>query len=127
MDLPHAIRGLARTVALPPAGPHWEKSLSDSLRALREEMSEHVRATEGPAGTYARLLRDAPRLEPGIRALVDDHRAILAALDAPPSAVVDLERWRDWAACLLADVSSHRQRGANLVYEAYLIDIGEPG
>src|SRR5690242_1942119 len=113
MDLPHAIRGLARTVALPPAGPQWEKSLSENLLALREEMREHVRATEGPTGAYARLLRDAPRLEPGIRALVDDHRAILAALDTPPPAVVDLERWRDWAAGLVEDVTSHRQRGAN--------------
>lgn len=127
-ELPLAVRGLARTVAMSPAGPNWTRSVVAHLATLREEMRAHVRDTEGPAGAYAKVLRDAPRLAPGVQALVDDHRAILAALDsAPASALVDVDRLRAWAEDIVDDVSSHRQRGANLLYEAYLTDLGEPG
>ncbi|NUT33764.1 MAG: hypothetical protein HOV79_11895 [Hamadaea sp.] len=126
-ELPIAVRGLAHTVATSPAGADWTRRIVAHLATLREEMRRHVRETEGPGGSYARLLRDAPRLAPGVQALVDDHRAILAALDeAPASAPVDVDRLRAWASDLVDDVSSHRQRGANLVYEAYLTDLGEP-
>ena len=127
-ELPLAVRGLARTVAMPPAGPNWTSKIVAGLAALREEMRAHVRDTEGPSGTYAKVLRDAPRLAPGIQALVDDHRAILAALEAtPPAEPVDVDRLRAWADEIVEDISSHRQRGANLIYEAYLTDLGEPG
>jgi len=126
-ELPIAIRGLARMVAMPPNAPNWTRSLNEQLAALREEMRAHVRDTEGPGGTYARVLRDAPRLAPGVQALVDDHRAILQALDRPPVPLVDVEGVRTWAKTIVHDVSTHRQRGANLLYEAYMTDLGEPG
>jgi hypothetical protein len=126
-ELPLAVRGLARMVAMPPNAPNWTRSVVEQLAALREEMRAHVRDTEGPGGTYARVLRDAPRLAPGVQALVDDHKAILRALDQPPVPLVDVERVRDWARTIVQDVSSHRQRGANLLYEAYMTDLGEPG
>jgi hypothetical protein len=102
-------------------------SVVEQLAAVRAELRAHVQDTEGPSGAYAKVLRDAPRLAPGIQALVDDHRAILAALDAAPSSIVDVERLRAWAKDFADDVSTHRQRGANLLYEAYLTDLGEPG
>jgi hypothetical protein len=126
-ELPRAIRGFARMVAMPPNAPNWSRSFSEQLATLREEMRAHVRDTEGPGGTYAKVLRDAPRLAPGVQALVDDHRAILAALDRPPAPLVDVEGVREWAKTIVQDVSTHRQRGANLLYEAYLTDLGEPG
>jgi hypothetical protein len=98
------------------------------MAAVRDEMRAHVRATEGPTGAYARVLRDAPRLAPGIQALVDDQRAILAALEsAPATTLVDVERLRAWVRDIVDDVRSYRQRGANLLYEAYMTDLGEPG
>ena len=126
-ELPSAIHGFARMVAMPPSAPDWTTSFTEQLATLREQMRAHVRDTEGPGGTYAKLLRDAPRLAPGVQALVEDHRAILRALDQPPVPLVDVERVRAWALSIVQDVSMHRQRGANLVYEAYLTDLGEPG
>lgn len=126
-ELPLVVRGLARMVAMPPNAPDWSRSFTEQLTTLREEMRAHVRDTEGPGGTYERMLRDAPRLAPGVQALVDDHRAILEALDRPPVPLVDVERVRAWALSIVQEVSTHRQRGANLLYEAYLTDIGEPG
>lgn len=126
-ELPRAIRGFARLAAMPPNAPDWTRSFTEQLASLREEMRAHVLDTEGPGGAYARVLRDAPRLAPGIQALVEDHRAILSALDRPPVPLVDVERVRVWAQSIVQDVSTHRQRGANLLYEAYLTDLGEPG
>jgi hypothetical protein len=127
-ELPLAVRGLARTMETPPAEPNWTSKIVAGVAALREEMRAHVRDTEGPGGAYAKVLRDAPRLAPGIQALVDDHRAILAELEStPPAALVDVDRLRAWVEDIVNDVSSHRQRGANLLYEAYLTDLGEPG
>jgi hypothetical protein len=126
-ELPSAIHGFARMVDMPPNAPGWTASFTEQLASLREQMRAHVRDTEGPGGTYAKLLRDAPRLAPGVQALVEDHRAILRALDRPPVPLVDVERVRAWAQSIVQDVSTHRQRGANLVYEAYLTDLGEPG
>jgi hypothetical protein len=127
VELPVAIHGFACMAAMPSSTPDWASSFTEQLATLREEMRAHVRDTEGPGGAYARLLRDAPRLAPGVQALVDDHRAILRALDQPPVPLVDVERVRAWAQSIVEDVSIHRQRGANLVYEAYLTDLGEPG
>src|SRR5262245_41404491 len=126
-ELPLAIRGFARMVAMPPNAPNWTNSFTEQLATLREEMRAHIRDTEGPGGTYAKVLRDAPRLAPGVQALVDDHRAILRALDQPPVPLVDVELVRAWARTIVQEVSTHRQRGANLLYEAYLTDLGEPG
>ncbi|MEV0268711.1 MAG: hypothetical protein HOV71_14090 [Hamadaea sp.] len=127
-ELPLAVGGLAKTVAMPPAGDGWTHRVVAGVQALREELLAHVRDTEGPGGAYAKVLRDAPRLAPGVQALVEDHRAILAALDAsPPTEPMDVDRLRAWARHLVEDVSSHRQRGANLLYEAYCTDLGEPG
>lgn len=127
LELPLVIRGFAHMAAMPPNAPNWTRSFSEQLAALREEMRAHVRDTEGPGGTYERVLRDAPRLAPGVQALVDDHRAILQALDQPPVPLVDVEGVRAWAQSIVQDVSTHRQRGANLLYEAYMTDLGEPG
>jgi hypothetical protein len=127
-ELPLAVRGLANTVAMPPAGDGWTNQVVAGVQALREEVLAHVRDTEGPGGAYAKVLRDAPRLAPGIQALVDDHRTILAALDATPATEPgDVDRLRAWARDIVEDVTSHRQRGANLLYEAYCTDLGEPG
>jgi len=126
-ELPLAVRGLANTVAMPSAGDGWTHRVAAGVQALREELLAHVRDTEGPGGAYAKVLRDAPRLAPGIQALVDDHRVMLAALATPPAEPVDVDRLQAWARDIVEDVSSHRQRGANLLYEAYCTDLGEPG
>ena len=84
--------------------------------------------TEGPDGLYAELLDHAPRLTRQVQVLVREHAAVAATMsglqrriDTPDVRVEDL---RTWASDLLRELSRHRQRGADLVYEAYATDIG---
>ena len=86
--------------------------------------------TEGPEdGLYAELLDHAPRLARQVQVLIREHAAIAATM----SALQRRDRhcrtygWRSSARGpveLLRELSRHRQRGADLVYEAYETDIG---
>ncbi|MFI7071443.1 hypothetical protein [Micromonospora sediminicola] len=108
--------------------PRWRERLIVHLGPVRQGFTEHVRITEGPAGRYADLLRTAPRLHRGVRLLVDEHAAIVAALAALQHAVgssaVSAEEVREQAGNLLRALDRHRRRGADLLWEAYQADLG---
>lgn len=124
-ELLRAMQGLERAVAAPAAEPTWRERVREQVMALRHQLAEHVVVTEGPDGLYAELLEHAPRLHRPVVRLVAEHGDLLAGCDAlarqlaePATAV------RERAGELLAALSRHRQRGADLVYEAYAADIG---
>lgn len=122
------IQAFEQALAAPAGDPAWRPRVSTRLHALRGAFAEHIVVTEGPDGLYAELLDHAPRLARAVRTLVREHAAVAAALgvlqrrvDAPEATVDDL---RAWASDLLRELSRHRQRGADLVYEAIETDIG---
>src|SRR6266545_135261 len=104
------------------------RRVSLRLERLREAFAEHVSVTEGATGLYAEVLVAAPRLARTVGVLVREHSMITRTLDALTERLVgvpvDAERFRNWASDLLRELSRHRQRGADLVYEAYATDIG---
>jgi hypothetical protein len=121
-----AIQRVERALAAPAGEPGWRGSVMTRLAALREAFAYHIAVTEGHDGLYAELLVSAPRLAHGVDGLVRDHARLRHALDAvwvraPAARPQEL---RVWAGDLLRDLSRHRQRGADLVYEAYQTDIG---
>jgi hypothetical protein len=113
-------------LAAPAGDPRWRERVADRLYALREAFGEHVIVTEGSAGLYAELLELAPRLARLVDVLIREHAAILVAIDTLAGRVStrDVERLRGWSSDLLRELARHRQRGADLVYEAYATDIG---
>jgi hypothetical protein len=126
-QLQRAGRSLARAVA-GQADRGWRERVTARLAVLRAQLTEHVVATEGPGGLYAELLAHAPRLDRPVARLATDHQELLAQVDVladqlgdrsvPPPAL------RQRAATLLDELSRHRQRGADLVYEAFATDLG---
>ncbi|MGW4499567.1 hypothetical protein ACWENR_13280 [Micromonospora sp. NPDC004336] len=122
------LRALTRALAAPPAGPSWRELVLLRLGPVRQGFAEHVRLTEGPAGLYAELLGHAPRLERGVRRLAGEHAALAAAMAAlhraaalPEASADDLvER----AGRLARALAGHRQRGADLLWQAYETDLG---
>jgi hypothetical protein len=127
-ELLQSIHQFERALAVPARDPGWHELVTSRLAALRHAVTEHVVVTEGPDGLYSELLDHAPRLCRGVNILVREHAAIVAAVDAlharlhDPAVTVELVR--SWASDLLRELSRHRQRGADLVYEAYATDIG---
>lgn len=122
------IHFLEQAIAAPAQDPGWRHRVRASLGGLRGAFAEHTVVTEGPDGLYAELLDHAPRLVRDVHVLLREHRAVvetMAALqrrvDLPEIGAAEL---RNWATELLGELSRHRQRGADLVYEAYQTDIG---
>nr|MDT0659184.1 hypothetical protein [Micromonospora sp. DSM 115978] len=122
------IQSFEESIAAPVREAGWRQRVRDRLTALRASFVGHRVITEGPDGLYAELLDHAPRLARAVHVLIREHTALAAAMDALrrqvdlPEATV--EELRGWASDLLRELSRHRQRGADLVYDAYATDIG---
>jgi hypothetical protein len=124
-ELLAAVQGFECALAEPAADPAWRHGVAAELARLRTEFHTHVELTEGPDGLYGEVLSDAPRLAHKVHRLGREHRKVSAALDALAARIdAEPERFRSWAGDLLRELSRHRQRGADLVYEAYATDIG---
>jgi len=128
LSLRRALDEFREVLAGPPeeGGPERFVPLLEHLRVV---FAVHVEVTESPGGLYEEILEIAPRLANKIARFRREHTAIVAALQ---SALDDLG---DGRAVLAADLRTrlaqlhevlarHRERGADLVYEAYHVDIG---
>ncbi|MPZ29096.1 MAG: hypothetical protein GEV12_22550 [Micromonosporaceae bacterium] len=126
-ELLQAIQSFEQAVAAPAGGPAWRERVRRRLRALRDQLAEHMVVTEGPDGLYAELLEHAPRLDRPVAGLVAEHQTLVVRADSLARWLRpdrEVERVRQRAGDLLSALSRHRQRGADLVYEAYAMDIG---
>jgi hypothetical protein len=126
---------LEEAISSPAAGriPTWTATVTKRLTEVRDAFDQHVSATEKPDGLYAEILERAPRLEANVQRLKDEHPtiaqscdAMLSQLDATEIGEPDwpLDQARDDLQRFIGTVIRHRQRGADLVWEAYNVDIG---
>ncbi|MEV0426558.1 hemerythrin domain-containing protein [Micromonospora sp. NPDC050495] len=126
--LPGAVPALVRALDGPGGESHWRERLIQHLDPVRQGFAEHVRLTEGPTGLYAEVLCEAPRLTRGVRRLTREHAFIVTALAALHHAAalpeVPAEELRARVGELLRALRRHRQRGADLLWEAYQADLG---
>jgi hypothetical protein len=133
-DLHQALVQVERAISGPAAGrlPTWTGDLSKRLAALRDSIDEHIEVTERPDGLYEEILQRAPRLAPQVDRLREEHAglrdATAALMERLHSTSIGegwtLEQARDDVQRLLGRIVRHRQQGADLVWEAYNLDIG---
>ena len=89
-----------------------------------------IENTEGPGGLYRDLLETSPRLSDAVLSLTDEHALICRQVDdllarvTAPDATRGVDRIRDLGTTLLGRLVRHRQRGSDVVFEAYEFDIG---
>jgi len=108
----------------------WLQRVHVALVELSGDFRAHVEITEGPEGLYQDLLQNSPRLTDAVADLIREHGLITGQVDgllsrvATPDVIEDVERVRDLGTALLGRLVRHRQRGADLVFEAYEVDIG---
>ena len=127
LDLEGALAGAA-----PGRAQAWADSVRATLVHVRDSFAAHIDVTEGAGGLYQEVLAQAPRLSSAVNRLQHEHAEIAGALDevdqrldAPISdADARVESIRDAAITLMGLLVRHRQRGADLVYEAYDVEIG---
>jgi hypothetical protein len=110
----------------------WTLDVAERLRSVRNAFDEHVFVTERPEGLYEEIRTMSPRLAGKIKRLDEEHPIILAKADETLRKLEALDTqdvWppdvaRDDINKLLGRIVRHRQRGADLVWEAYNVDIG---
>lgn len=110
-------------------GSRWTQRVEAALAEVSGDFRAHVDITEGPKGLHVELLEASPRLAGAVADLTRDHVLIGGRIDdlqtrvaGPETAAADDVRTA--ATALLGRLVRHRQRGADLVFEAYEFDIG---
>ena len=109
-----------------PVDPGWQHTIAERLAVLRDAFADHVSVTEGADGLYAELIDHAPRLAPEVSGLTREHASLGRAIDElrQRSPVCAPDELRGGMGRLLRELTRHRQRGADLVYDAYQTDLG---
>jgi hypothetical protein len=133
-DLHHALVDVERAISSPASGrlETWTGNVVKRLTILLDTIDVHIEVTERQNGLYDEILHRAPRLSsqvdrlraehPGLR---DGTAELVERLHANPIGEGwPLEEARDDAQRLLGKIVKHRQQGADLVWEAYNLDIG---
>jgi hypothetical protein len=131
-ELRGAIGRLETALAAPTPGriEGWTQLVKDRLDQLTSDFAEHVTVTEGADGVYDDVVATAPRLARAVDQLRYDHEVINKLLDHCGRLVQaakvddDIADIRESATDLLFRLVRHRQRGSDLMWEAYANDIG---
>jgi hypothetical protein len=112
----------------------WSTEVAERYRNLIEAFRYHVQQSEGPEGLLPEIVATAPRLAHAVERVKEEHRTLLVDMDRLHAAAItgglsDIEAMRQEALDLLQELAAHRQRGSDLIYEAYLVDVegGESG
>jgi hypothetical protein len=133
-DLHQALVGLEQAISRPAVGrePDWSKDVLRRLQDLVHTLEEHIEVTERPNGLYAEIGAKSPRLATKMEQLQAEHPEIRGATHGLIEKIEATPIGDDWSLAdarndlqrLLGRLSRHRQLGADLVWEAYNLDIG---
>lgn len=141
--LHEALVALELAVASPAAAQEWTAAVTKEMVGVRDAFDQHVFVTEKPEGLYDEITARAPRLENTIKRLkaehpplheqiesMLEHLATLEEAEARASAAEEVapsvDETRQELEDLWTAMMRHRQRGSDLVWEAYNVDIGGP-
>ena len=134
-ELRETSRELVRALeaASPGREGEWMTRVAARLADLREDILEHIVTTEAVDGLYDEIRADQPRLQRQVNRLIADHEVLrdrveachaLATRDGGAPDPIIVKAVRDEATALMALMQRHRQRGSDLIFEAYETDIG---
>ncbi len=127
VKLKQALSQVEVAAASPSAESGWRARLIRELEDLQAALWAHVDEVEAPDGLLAEMTRQAPRLANQIAHVRDEHPGLCAQVAETINTVKngsDVETLRAEVLETLTAIARHRQKGADLVYEGYSIDIG---
>jgi Ala-tRNA(Pro) deacylase len=123
-----SLSALKDAIAAPRAsGDRWRRRLRHELSGVQQALAGHVAQSESPDGLLRQIEGQAPHLSRSVDCLRTDHvelEARVVALLGEVDAAYSASALRDSVLDLLHEFERHRHRGADLVYEAYGVDIG---
>ena len=120
-DLERAITGAGDADA-------WRANVRGAVARVGVALDGHVREVESEGGLYDEIMASSPRLAHDIDRLRAEHEAMAQKITelsgALEGGMVPVEDAREGCLMLLIDISRHRHRGADLLWEFYDVDIG---
>ena len=123
-----SILAVSDAIAAPAArGARWRRRVRVELQRLRRILVDHIAESEAHNGLLRQIEERAPRLARSIDGLRDEHVGLMEETDDTLLRMdedVSSLALRECVMKLLWRFSMHRHRGADLVYEAYGVDIG---
>ena len=130
-----ALVHLEIAISSPAAGriPEWTAFVAKEVIGVRDAFDQHVMVTEKPGGLYEEIITRAPRLDGTVRRLKGEHpditEKVVQMVERLEKATIGGPEWpledaRDDLQRFIGTVIRHRQKGADLVWEAYNVDIG---
>ena len=133
-DLHQALVQVEQAISSPAIGREadWTKEVVRGLQDLGHTIGEHIEVTERANGLYDEIAQRAPRLSGKIDRLREEHPEMRDATTTTTTKLEttpigdgwELSEARDELQRLLGRIVRHRQLGADLVWEAYNLDIG---
>jgi len=109
----------------------WIGNAEKVMLRLRDEFDVHIDVTESPGGLFEECIDASPRVASGVAVLTREHQGLteqignaLAALASREGDVERIVALRAQLTDLLGKLTRHRQKGADLVWDAYNVDIG---
>ncbi|MGQ0434230.1 MAG: hypothetical protein ACT452_17730 [Microthrixaceae bacterium] len=130
-ELYEAVLALERALTVPAGGraASWQERARGPVADLRTALENHVEATEGPGGLFEEIMAREPRLAHAIERLRAEHRPFLDAVDETAARIESpgdeavVEQVRTHLLDVVHRIFVHRHRGAELVYDAYNVDL----
>jgi hypothetical protein len=124
--------------ALAAPAPHrvdeWRHGVRESLASLHDVWTRHIVETEAPGAFLDELVEEAPRLATPAARLRREHNEILGVINRAEKVLdqvlleadhdVFVDGLRADLTEMLCALAHHRQRGADLIFAAYDVDIG---
>lgn len=122
------VLSLSRAITAPVAsGKRWRRRMSDALARVDRALDEHIAESEGEDGVLGEIINQAPRLRREVSILQSEHvelseacRRLQLMIQSDASELALRRRAHD----LCVRFGEHRYRGADLVYDAFDIDLG---
>lgn len=126
-ELKAALSQVELVAASPSAEAGWRTRLLEQLEHLRAALLDHIEEVEAADGLLDEMLAQAPRLANEIGSIKNEHPDLCRRVDQAILDVrgdVDVIDLRSEVLDTLTAIARHRQRGSDLVYDGYNVDIG---
>lgn len=116
---------LEAAVARPSGLADWRIEIERALGEVKQALRTHTAELEAPDGLFHEIRDLAPHLEPAVSGLRREHDLLETECHRALSMAADWSsrRLRRAANLLLVRLAQHRQSGAELIYDAFNVDI----
>lgn len=127
-DLRGAMLQLEASLARSRRHEDWFRVVEEALAGIADALRRHVSEVESENGLLEAAVVKAPRLTAAAEALRDEHRELAEVVWAAQAVAgthgADPSQVRAEALEVITRLANHRQNGADLLYDAYSLDLG---